>query len=209
LARTFKSASLNPVALGSGIQGLRRLFAVVEDQLAAFGFARAASASPVGAVYKPLGHMLDTCSKARTWASIQWPSPQHASPIGARQHDAEARISVARLVVGQAYVPCELRFSWLVALTVTKMFSNWISWSVFTFINRHFICRLFTSNKALLFLTVKGTSNGEPDDGYPGSKVGCVGQNGPKMPKTDTPKTAKTNAAIFLVDCCKLLEDVI
>jgi hypothetical protein len=47
-------------------------------------------------------------------------------------------------------------------------------------INLHSIPKFLIENRALLFVTTKGTSSGNPEDGHPGAKVGSVGQGGPQ-----------------------------
>jgi hypothetical protein len=52
-----------------------------------------------------------------------------------------------------------------------------------------------------LFVTVKGTSNGEPAEGGPGKKPGSVGQIGPQIVKMDAtrPITVATKTAAAFV----------
>jgi hypothetical protein len=42
------------------------------------------------------------------------------------------------------------------------------------------IVKLFSAKRALLFVTLKGTPNGEPKEGAPGTKTGSVGHGGPE-----------------------------
>jgi hypothetical protein len=46
----------------------------------------------------------------------------------------------------------------------------------------HSIDRFFRSKIALLFVTVKGTANGDPNEGAPGENTGSVGHAGPITP---------------------------
>jgi hypothetical protein len=43
------------------------------------------------------------------------------------------------------------------------------------------ICRLAIGKKALLFVTMNGTSNDDPAEGSAGEKAGSVGQSGPNF----------------------------
>ena len=58
------------------------------------------------------------------------------------------------------------------------------------------ICRLVIANKALLFVTVKGTSNGEPAEGCPGAKTGWVGHGGPQTLITTVSPKATTASGV-------------
>jgi hypothetical protein len=64
----------------------------------------------------------------------------------------------------------------------------------------HEIDRFFRSKKALLFITLKGTSNGGTPEYTPGSKDGSVGHGGPQMPYTvpTRPNKAAKKPAITL-----------
>jgi hypothetical protein len=55
---------------------------------------------------------------------------------------------------------------------------------IFTAFRLQVITNSLIGNVTLLFVTVKGISNGEPMEGIPGEKDGAVGHGGPNNPYT-------------------------
>ncbi len=92
--------------------------------------------------------------------------------------------------------------STLVAFVLTYPFVKIEPRSVLIIIKWHEIANSRRSNRTLLFVTVKGTENGEPDDGGAAENVGSVGQNGPhtceifaakaRMPSASAARPTKT-----------------
>jgi hypothetical protein len=69
------------------------------------------------------------------------------------------------------------------AITLTAM-SERVAAFVFTLLRLQVITNSLIPNVTLLFVTVKGISNGEPMEGIPGEKDGAVGHGGPNNPYT-------------------------